>query len=160
MQEMLVASLGQEDPLEKEMTAHSSILTWEIPWTEEPGGLQSMGSQEVKHDLVTKQQFIFIYCLITYRFKHENFRTLKKLCYNSGHGGGGAGGGLVTQSCLTLCDPMDCNPPGSYVHGTSQARTLEWVAISFSKGSSQSRNQTHISCTAGRFFTTEPPAKP
>ena len=156
MQETLVPSLGWEDPLEKEMTAHSSILTWEIPWTEEPGRLQSMGSQGVRHNIATKQQLIFKYCLITYRFKHENFRTLKKLCYNSGHGGGG---GLVTQSCLILCDPMDCKPPGSYLHGTFQARTLKWVAISFSRGSSQPRNQTHISCIAGRFLTTEPPAK-
>ena len=45
MQEMQVQSLGQEDPLEKEMATHSSILAWEILWTEEPGGLQSMGSQ-------------------------------------------------------------------------------------------------------------------
>ena len=46
MQETWVRSLGREDPLEKEMAAHSSILAWRIPWTEEPGGLQSMGSQE------------------------------------------------------------------------------------------------------------------
>ena len=46
MQEMGVQSLGREDPLEKEMAAHSSTLAWEIPWTEEPGGLQSMGLQE------------------------------------------------------------------------------------------------------------------
>ena len=46
MQEMSVTSLGQEDPLEKEMATHSSILAWEIQWTEEPGGVQSMGSQE------------------------------------------------------------------------------------------------------------------
>ena len=43
---------------------------------------------------------------------------------------------LVAQSCLTLCDPMDCSPPGSSVHGVSQARILEWVPISFSRGSS------------------------
>ena len=54
MQEIQVQSLGQEDTLEKEMAIHSSILAWEIPWTEEPGGLQSMGSQRVVHDLVTK----------------------------------------------------------------------------------------------------------
>ena len=47
MQETRVQSLGQEDPLEKDMTSHSSILTWKIPWTEEPGRLQSMGSQRV-----------------------------------------------------------------------------------------------------------------
>ena len=45
---MLVPSLSQEDPLEEEVAAHSSILAWRIPWTEEPGGLQSMGSQRVK----------------------------------------------------------------------------------------------------------------
>ena len=47
MQETQVQSLGQEDPLEKEMTTHSSTLAWRIPWTEDPGGLQSMGSQEL-----------------------------------------------------------------------------------------------------------------
>ena len=50
MQETWVRSLGQEDPLEKEMATHSSILAWRIPWTEEPGGLQSTGSQRVGHD--------------------------------------------------------------------------------------------------------------
>ena len=55
-QETQVPSLGQEDPLEQEMATHSSILAWEISWTEEPGGLQSMGSQRVGHNLVTKQQ--------------------------------------------------------------------------------------------------------
>ena len=47
---MQVASLGQEDPLEKEMATHSSVPAWEIPWTEAPGGLQSMGPQRVRHD--------------------------------------------------------------------------------------------------------------
>ena len=50
IQETQVGSLGQEDPPEKGMATHSSILDWEIPWTEEPGGLQSMGSQRVRHD--------------------------------------------------------------------------------------------------------------
>ena len=49
-QELKLQSLGQEGPLEKEMAAHSSILAWKIPWTEDPGGLQSMGSQRVGHD--------------------------------------------------------------------------------------------------------------
>ena len=52
---MWVRSLSQEDPLEEEMATHSSILAWEIPWTEEPGGLQSMGCR-VGHNLATKQQ--------------------------------------------------------------------------------------------------------
>ena len=57
IQEMWVQSLDQEDPLENEMTIHSSILAWEIPWTEKPGGLQSMGvTKKVRHDLATKQQ--------------------------------------------------------------------------------------------------------
>ena len=53
MQETQVQSLGQEDPLEEEMATHSSILVWKIPWTEEPGRLQSMGSQRVGHDWAT-----------------------------------------------------------------------------------------------------------
>ena len=56
MQEMWVQSLGWEDPLEKEMATHSSILAWAIPGTEELGGLQSMGSQRAGHDLATTQQ--------------------------------------------------------------------------------------------------------
>ena len=53
---MWVRSLGRKDPLEKEMATHFSIPAWEIPWIEEPGGLQSMGPQRVEHDLATKQQ--------------------------------------------------------------------------------------------------------
>ena len=56
MKEVQVGSLGQEDPLEEEMTTHCSILPWEIPWTEQSGWLQSMGSQRTGHDLVNKQQ--------------------------------------------------------------------------------------------------------
>ena len=53
--EIRVQSLGCEDPLEEEMATHFSILAWEIPWTEEPGGLQSVGLQRVRYDLATKQ---------------------------------------------------------------------------------------------------------
>ena len=56
MQETQVRSLGQEEPVRKKMVTHSSILAWRITWTEEPGRLQSMGSQRVVHDLVTKQR--------------------------------------------------------------------------------------------------------
>ena len=59
---------------------------------------------------------------------------------------------LVAQLCLTLCDTMDCSPPGSSVHGILQARILEWVAIPFSRGSSWLRDWTWISYIAGRFF--------
>ena len=51
------------------------------------------------------------------------------------------------------CDTMDSSPPGSSVHGIFQARILDWIAISFSKGSSQPRNRSHVSCISGRFFT-------
>ena len=54
--ETQVQSLGQEDSLEEEMATHSIILAWEVPWTEEPGRLQSMNSQRVRHDLATEQQ--------------------------------------------------------------------------------------------------------
>ena len=56
MQERWVQPLGWEDPLEKGMSTHSSILAWRIAWTEEPGRLQSMGSQRVRHNLATEQQ--------------------------------------------------------------------------------------------------------
>ena len=61
--------------------------------------------------------------------------------------------GLVTKSCLTLGNPMDYSPPGSSVHGILQERILEWVAIPFSRGSFQPRDQTQVSCTAGGFLT-------
>ena len=60
---------------------------------------------------------------------------------------------LVTELCPTLCDPMDCSPPGCSTRGILQARILEWIAISFSRGSFRPRDQTWVSCIAGRFFT-------
>ena len=59
---------------------------------------------------------------------------------------------LVTKLCLTLCNPMDYSPLGSSVHDILQARILEWVAISFSKGSCWPRDRIHIACIAGRFL--------
>ena len=72
--------------------------------------------------------------------QNVSFSTLNSLCE-------------VAQSCPTLCDPMDCKLPASSVRGIFQARVLEWVAISFSRGSSQPRDQTQVSCIAGRCFT-------
>ena len=60
---------------------------------------------------------------------------------------------LVAQSCLILCDPMDCSLPGSSVHGILQARILEWIVMYSSRGSSQPSDQTWVSYIAGRFFT-------
>ena len=59
---------------------------------------------------------------------------------------------IGAESCLTLCNPIDCRPPGSSVHGISQARILEWVAISFSRGSSWSRDRTHVACVSCTSF--------
>ena len=59
----------------------------------------------------------------------------------------------VTRSCLTLCNPVDCSPPGSSVHGILQARILEWVAMPSSGGSSQPRDRTQVSLIEGGFFT-------
>ena len=67
---------------------------------------------------------------------------------------------LVAKLYLTLCDPVDCSLPGSSVHRISQARTLEWVSIYFSKGSSQPGIEPAATALAGGFFTTEPPGKP
>ena len=66
------------------------------------------------------------------------------------------------QSCPTLCDPTDCSPSGSSVHGILQASILEWVAMPSSTGSSAPRDQTHVSCgccMAGGLFTAEPPGE-
>ena len=71
--------------------------------------------------------------------------------------------GTSLQLCPTLCDPMECSLPSSFVHGVLQARIPEWVAKPSSRGSSRSRDRTCISwgfCIAGRFFTTELPGKP
>ena len=87
MRETQVRALGWEDPLEKEMEIHSSTIAWKIPWTEEPGTLQSAAAGAAAKSL---------------------------------------------QSCPTLCDPIDGSPPGSPIPGILQARTPEWVAISFS----------------------------
>ena len=59
----------------------------------------------------------------------------------------------IAQSCMTLHHPIDCSPPVSPIHGTSQARILQWFAISSSRGSSRPRDQNRICCLAGRFFT-------
>ena len=67
---------------------------------------------------------------------------------------------LVTKSCRTLLQPQECNLPGSSIYGISQARILEWVAISFYRGSSRPRDQTPVSSIAGGFFISEPSWKP
>ena len=68
-------------------------------------------------------------------------------------------GVLVSQSCPTLCNPMNHSPPGSSVHGILQARILEWVAISLSRGSARPRNRNWVSCIAVNSLPSEPPGK-
>ena len=123
MQETRIWSLGQEDPLEKKMATHSSILAWRIPWTEKPSRLQSIGSQRTGQNWVTNTMIMSV-----------QFSS-------------------VSQSCPILCNPMDCSPPGSSVHGILQARILEWIVIPFSRGISKPRDQTLVSCITGRFLT-------
>ena len=79
MQETWVKSLGWEDPLEKGMATHTSILAWEIPWTEEPDGLESMGSQKVRHNLATKQQEQQAFSVV-YLFGHLFYCTSLGFC--------------------------------------------------------------------------------
>ena len=67
--------------------------------------------------------------------------------------------GICAQLCPTLCDPQGCNLPGFFVYGILQARILEWVAFSFSRGSPPPRGQTHVTCIGSGFFATEPLGK-
>ena len=121
MQEMWVQSLGWEDPLEKEIPIHSSILAWRIPWSEEPGGLQSKGWKRVRRD---------------WAIELEHSTTFKLTMWVPA---------ITFQSCLTLCNPVDFSQPGSSDHGILQARILGWVAVPSSRDSSLPRDQTHIS---------------
>ena len=85
----------------------------------------------VKHNLPLRK-----YCQLLFHFKLNKERKERE----------------VAQSCLTLCNRMDCSLPRFFFHGIFQARVLEWVAISFSRGSSQPRDRTWVSCIVGRCF--------
>ena len=104
------------------MATHSSALAWRIPWTEEPGGLQSWGHRE-------SDTFEWLITSVMYLTIHPS----------------SGGMVLVTQSCLTPCDHIDCSPLGSSDLGILQARILDWVAIHFSRESSQPRDRTQVS---------------
>ena len=81
---------------------------------------------------------------------NPGFPHCRRILYQLSHKGSRV---KVAQSCLTLCNPMDCSLPGSSVYEILQARILEWVVVPFSGRSSQPRNQTQVSHIAGRFFT-------
>ena len=137
-------SVGQGDPLEDGKTWDGNHgfdpwieeifwrLAWqpipvffpgEYPWTNEPGGLQSIGLQRLRHDWSDLA------------LRH----TSMCVCF-------------VAQSCLTIWDPLGCSPPVSSIHGDSPSRILEWVAKSSSRASSHPRDWTQVSCRAGGSF--------
>ena len=126
--------------LEKEVATHCSVLAWRIPGTEEPGGLLSMGSHRVRHDWsdLAAADSILKSRDITLPTKVRLVKAMVfpvvmcKLCELDNKKAAAAAKSL--QSCPTLCDPIDGSPPGSPVPGILQARTPEWVAISFSSG--------------------------
>ena len=145
--------------LEKEMATHSGVLAWRILGTREPGGLPSMGPHRVGHDWSDLAAAVEVW-----ESEMEKGWDL---------GGWSSGGGSFLNlwvcakffaSCLILCDLMDHNPPGSSVHGFLQARILEWVAISFFRGSFQPKDWACISYVsfscAGRWEPPAPPGKP
>ena len=105
MQKMQVWSPGLDDPLEKRMATLSSILAWEIPWTEEPGRLQTRGHKKIGHNLEPKQQQ---YPLWTYIPSSLCIHpSVNKICIQFSS---------VAQSCPTLCGPMNYSTPGLSVH--------------------------------------------
>ena len=137
---MWVLSLGWDDSLEEGIAAHSSILAWRIPWTEEPAGLWSTGSQRIGHKWNNLAHTFWKYREsndLQVTFLARNLKRLLK-----------RGEVKVMQACLTLYNPMDYT-----VHGILQARILEWVAFAFSRTYSQPRDRTQVSHTAGGFFT-------
>ena len=147
------------------MAPHSSTLAWKILWVEEPGRLQSMGSLRVGHDWATS--------LSLFTFTHWRRKWQPRPIFLPGKSHGQLSNseatttvGFLCAECpqllchVPLCDPMDCSLPGSSVHRIFQARIMEWVAMPSSRGSSQPRDGTWVSCTEGRFFTTEPPGNP
>ena len=122
MEKIQVQSLGWEDSLEKGMAAHSSIFAWRIPWTEEPGGLHGAAkSQTWLSDWYTLLVILKMFQNFHYYFCYDDLWSVIFPVNCS-----------VAQSCLTLFDPMDCNPPGSSVHRILQARLLKRVAVPFS----------------------------
>ena len=162
------------------MAPHSSTLAWEVPWTEEPGRLQSMGSRRVERDWATSLS----------RIGEGNGNPLQCSCLENPRDWGAWWAAvygvaqsrtrlkrrsssssfiiiicflfivLVAQLCLTLCNPLDCNLPDFSVLGIFQARILDLVAISFSRGSSWPRDQTQSSALKADSLPTELPGKP
>ena len=117
------------------MATHSSTLAWQIPWTEEPGRLQSMGLSSLLQHHSSKASIPWRSAFFKAQFSHPSMTTGKTIALTIRTFVGiaaAAAAAQLLQSCPTLCNPTDGSPPGTPVPGTLQARTLEWVAISFS----------------------------
>ena len=168
---MWVRSFDWKDPLEYEMATHSSILTWRILKTEEPGWLQSMGSHRIRHDWSDLTWILYVILLPTIRWtnKQQNTQLIMQIILTSNiywlfnyslgntlltcinllkcHNSIMCWAALcsVAQSCLTLLQSIGCSLPVSSVLWIFLARILEWVAISYSRRSSQSRDWTRVS---------------
>ena len=131
------------------MATHSSILAWRIPWMGETSGLQSTGPQRVGQNWVcitTKNYLLLKSYQARNRDKYPGDVATDQVHLASStecalHNSAAAA--KLLQSCPTLCDPIDGSPPGSPVPGILQARTLEWVAISFSKHESEKWKGSH-----------------
>ena len=133
MQETQVRSLGRKDPLEKGVATHSSILAWTIPWTEEPGGLQSVGSQRVEHDWGTNTTPHHQLCLCTRSLSQKRLS--------------GTPWTVVRRAPLSMGFPGRNTEVGCYflLQGIFLARDQIWLASP---------------ALAGKFFTTVPLGKP
>ena len=144
MQETQVQSLGQEDLLEKETATYSSILAWKIPWMEEPGRATVHG---VAKSWTRLSDFTFLLSFMiwsTLSLKKKKNEVQVKLL----------------RHVRLFATTWTVTYPGSSIHGIFQARILEWVVISFSRGSSRPRDQTQVSHIAGRCFINWPMGKP
>ena len=146
------------------MATHSSILAWRILWAEEPGGLLSIGWHRGRrywsnlacmHAL--EKEMVTHSSVLAWRIpgREEPGGLPSMGLHRVGHDWSDLAAAAykwsevkVAQLCLTLCDPMIYT-----VHGILQARILKWVAFPFSRGYSQPRDRTQVTCNAGRFFT-------
>ena len=117
---------------------YSELISFRMDWLDLLAGQGTLKSLLQHHS--SKASILWCSAFFTVQLSHP-YMTLKERKESE-----------VTQSCPIICNPVDCSPPGSSVHGFLQARLLEWVAISFSRGSSRPRGQTQVSCIAGRRF--------
>ena len=142
MRETQVRSVGQEDPVEKEMATHSSTHAWKIPWTEEPVRLQSMGLQRVRHDWAISLQFTSHYTELGLSGKESTSNAGDTvdtgLISESGRSPGGGHGNPLLCSCLETC--MDRGAWWATAHGAEKRQTgLKWLS-------------THYTVLIGVFF--------